>query len=124
MHYTLEFKQGIFEVKTSGDADVIMFKEFIHEIVNHEKWLPGNPILVDHTDMNAGPLESNDLKKIADYCKKYSKSLGPAKCAILAARDLEFGIGRMWQVFVEINVWDVTQQIFKTREKALEWLLD
>lgn len=122
MHYTLELNQGIFEVKTGGDAEVVKFKEFIHEIVNHDKWVPGSPILVDHTDMNAGPLELRDLKKIADYCKKYSRSLGFSKCAILTPRDLEFGVGRMWQVFVEISVWDVTQQIFKAREKALEWL--
>ncbi len=123
MQYVLQYSQGIFEIKTSGEAEVNGFHDFIEAVVNHEEWKAGRPILVDHTDLNAGPLQTSDLKTIASFCRKFSVALGKSKCAILTPRDLEFGVGRMWQVFVEIDVWEVTQEVFKSEEKALDWLL-
>jgi len=43
------------------------------------------------------------------------------KCAILVARDLEYGMVRMWGVFVE-GKWDVTVNLFKSRDEAIVWL--
>ena len=40
--------------------------------------------------------------------------------AIVAPRDLEYGLSRMWQAFVEDNGWET--MVFRSREQAEEWV--
>ena len=68
MQFSLQCNQGIFDVKTEGDADLITFSEIIKEILNHGNWKSGNPLLVDHTKLNASTLTSKDMESIAFLC--------------------------------------------------------
>jgi hypothetical protein len=124
MQFSLQYHQdqGIFEVKTNGEAEVERFCDFMKAIVDHEKWKPGSPVLVDNTKLNAAPLTIDGVKTIANFCEQHRAQFGHAKCALLASRDLEFGLTRMWQVFVSVDVWDVSEKLFKSRDEALAWL--
>jgi len=48
---------------------------------------------------------------------------GASKFAIVAPRDLEYGLGRMYEAFRGFNSQSTKQvNVFRTREAALEWL--
>jgi hypothetical protein len=121
LKFNVQYCDGFFEVRTSGDGDVGKFRDLLETLVSHEKWKPGAPFLINHTKLNAAPLTTDDMRSIAKLNNQYSAKLGHAKCALLLTHDLEFGLGRMWEVFVE-NEWDVTEKLFKSREEAIKWL--
>jgi len=52
---------------------------------------------------------------------KSKDQLGKTKLALLVARDLEFGLAKMWQVFVD-EKWDVISRVFRSRDEAITWL--
>jgi hypothetical protein len=123
VEFNIQYHDGLFEVKTSGDAEFEKFRDILETLVTHEKWKPGTSFLINHTELNAATLTKDDMLNIARLNGQYSAKLGQAKCAHLLARDLEFGLARMWESFVE-NEWDVTEKLFKSRDEAIIWLSD
>lgn len=121
MEFSIRYDDGFFEIKTRGDAEVAIFKAILHDLVSHEKWKPGTPFLVDHSELNAAPLRSADLQTIAGFNAQYSTRIGKAKCAHLLVRDLEYGMARMWEVYME-NRWEISSKLFKSRDEAVQWL--
>jgi hypothetical protein len=122
MQFSARYHDGIFEVTTSGDANLQGFSDFVKVIFEHEEWKPGGRILCDHTELNAGPLTVDDVQDIANISRKYKAQFGNAKVATLVSRDLEYGMARMWEVFVESEVWDASEELFRDRDNAVAWL--
>lgn len=79
------------------------------------------PYLFDHSDLDSGPLTVNDVRSIADACLDFREQFGFSRLALLLRRDLEFGLARMWGVFME-GRWDATVGIFRSRDDAVAWL--
>jgi hypothetical protein len=123
VEFNVQYHDGIFEVKTSGDAEFGKFRDILETLVTHEKWKPGSAFLINHTELNASPLTIDDMRNIAKLNGLYSTKIGQSKCAHLLARDLEYGLARMWQAYVE-NEWEVTEKLFKSRDEAIVWLSD
>jgi hypothetical protein len=121
MEFNVQYHDGFFEVKTFGDAEVEKFRDILEALVTHEKWRPGMSFLINHTDLNSESLTSNDMRNIANLNAQYSSKIGKSKCAHLVARDMEFGMARMWESLVE-DKWDVTEELFKSRDEAIAWL--
>jgi len=47
----------------------------------------------------------------------------PSKFAIVAPQALPFGLGRMYEMYREMNEHSTKQvRVFRTRQKAVEWL--
>jgi hypothetical protein len=121
MEYEIFSHDGFVEVVTHGDADAATFRQFLDEMFGQEDWEPGTPVLHDHSDLNAAPLTVNDVSAIAHFCADSRADFGTSHLAVVVARDLEFGLARMWEAFVD-GKWDVTAQVFRTRDDAVSWL--
>ncbi len=121
MKYEVHYDDEFFEVTTHGDAEPGGFEEFVDLLLGHEKWKPGTPFLVDHSELNAGPLTVADIHIIAEMCGRRRAQFGRARCAILVRGRIEYGMARMWEVFVE-GEWDVTEHLFNSRDEAISWL--
>ena len=63
-------------------------------------------------------LTSTQIGEVAQYEK--SKFLIPSKIAVVASKDLAFGLMRMYQVFREDELAEVN--IFRTEREARAWL--
>ena len=123
MQFSLTYHDAIFEVATSGDAILQGYYDFTKAVLEHEEWIPGGLILLNHTKLNTGPLTIDDVQAIATISEQYREQLGTAKVAILVARDLDYGMTRMWQVFVESYTTSKDSvEIFRNRDEAVSWL--
>ena len=122
MQFNVRYHDGIFEVTTSGDANLQGFDDYVKVIFEHEEWKPGGLILCDHTELNAGPLTVADVQGIAILGRKYKDQFGSAKLATFVSRDLEYGLARMWEVYVESEGWHASEKLFRERDEALAWL--
>ena len=123
MKYEVHYNDEFFEVTTHGDAEPGGFEEFIDLMLGHEKWKPGTTFLVDLSELNAVPLSEADVRTIAVMCGRRRAQFGRARCALLARRNVEYGLARMWEVYVE-GEWDVTEHLFRSRDEAISWLKD
>ena len=123
MRYEVICFDDILEVKTYGDADLQGFKDFIHDFLAHECWHPGGALLINHSELNGAPLTTDDIAEMANFTKPLQAQIGKAKIAILVARDLEFGLSRMWQVFASEGRESVSE-LFRSFNQAIAWLKD
>lgn len=121
MEYEIHRGDDFVELVTHGDGDAAVFQALLREALEHESWKPGTSLLIDHSDLNAGPLTVREMATLADMIDAARAALGSSRMAIVAPNDLEFGLGRMWQVFVE-NRWDGKSMLFRSREEAVRWL--
>ena len=92
-------------------------------IFKHENWEPGTPYIIDHSDLNASLVTAEGVRRIARMARDRRAKYGVTKSAIVAPRDLEYGLSRMWLVFVDDEK-DVSTRIFRTREEAVAWMTD
>ena len=121
MRYEILCFDDFIEVRTSGEAELKVFKDMTLAILAHEHWHIGGAILINHSELNTAPLTADELREIASFNKQFNSQIGLAKIAILVARDLEFGIGRMWQVFASEGRASTTE-LFRSRDEAIAWL--
>lgn len=63
-------------------------------------------------------LTAEELQKLADYAR--SRFLLPSKVAIVAPKDLEFGLSRIYEVYREEGL--VKHRVFRTEQEARVWL--
>lgn len=121
MEFSIHRHDTFFEIVTFGDAEVEAFRDILEALVTHAQWETGTPMLIDLTHLNAAPLAIGDMNIIAGFNAQYSRRLGESKCAVLAINDLEYGMGRAWETFVE-NKWQIETKLFKSRDAAIVWL--
>jgi hypothetical protein len=123
VQFKLNLHDAIFEVTTSGDAILQGYFDFTLAVLDHEEWKPGGLILLNHTELNTGPLTIDDIQAIANISEQYSERLGKVKVAIVVDRDLDYGMTRMWQSLVESHTTSHdSSEIFRNRDEAVAWL--
>ncbi len=121
MEYVITWRDGFLEAKTRGEATVEGIAEMISGVVSHEKWEHGGALLVDHSELNAGPLTLAQIRSLADMAAEAGDRVGPARIAHAVSRDLEFGLVRMWESFVSLQ-WEARLKVFRSRDEAIAWL--
>lgn len=117
----MTYNDGIFEFVTSGDGEAEPFRRILNDMLTHPEWKSGGLYLHDHRNLNSGTLTVEDVTSIALMCEDRRYDLGEARCALVATRDLEFGLARMWGSLVE-GRWDVQANVFRDRDAAIAWL--
>jgi len=64
--------------------------------------------------------ESQDLREVTQAVKRLTDRVGLGSCAIVASRDVLFGMSRMFEVFAE-GLFARTH-VFRERRDAERWL--
>lgn len=121
MESTVEFINGIFICTTVGKAEADGVADIIDEMLSHVKWKPGTPRCYDITDLDSGLLTVNDIKRIVDIAAQRKEQLRVGKAAVVARRDLTFGLSRMMGVYISDLVGSEFQ-VFRSRDEAISWL--
>lgn len=111
-----------FEIKTKGNAEVTGFNSFLSEIFNHPHWVSGSLVLLDHSELVLSSFKSDEVRSISEYVLKHSEKIGGGKWAFVIRGNFSYGMARMWQIITEEKA-PMEINIFKNREKAIEWLL-
>jgi hypothetical protein len=121
LNFSIVHQRGYLEVKLSGRPTPAAFDEYFDALLAHDDWEPGMSVLTDETNLDGSTITVREVKDIAERCARRKSELGSVRTAILVARDLEYGMNRMWAVFVE-GKWNVEVALFRSRDEALAWL--
>jgi hypothetical protein len=121
MEFRIEFSGDYCLATTTGDANAEGFSELLNSVFTHGSWRPGKSLVVDHSALIADALTSDDIKRMADRSVRNHSMSEIAMHAIIAPRDLQFGLGRMWMSYVEYES-KAAINVFRTRKEAINWV--
>jgi hypothetical protein len=69
------------------------------------------------------PWTSEEMEKVASYMSSFKMNKKPKpKRAFLYSKDVDYGMGRVYESYRSFRSDDVEMQIFKDRVEALKWL--
>ena len=122
MEFCITAKKGFFELRLAGDIDPGKYPEIFNALFTHTDWKPGTPLLVDESALRAADLTVAGLKEIAEICTSRRADFGATRMSMYVSGELEYGLNRMWHVFIE-GGWEVEGNVFRSREEAMAWLL-
>ena len=63
---------------------------------------------------------TSDVRRVAREDRAYAATHPPFAIAVVAPHDLEYGLSRMWQAFVDDT--PIDSLVVRTRAEALHWL--
>lgn len=97
------------------------------EVLDHTRtFLSGKPsklALWDFTSGTIARISSQELKEIAKQGDVISARIEGGKGAILAPKDIDYGMSRIFQVFSEIEDFPLEVEIFRDLNAAKKWLI-
>ena len=100
-------------------ADSFTLGEVV-EMIEQTDWKGARLYLWDFRTLSRGPASSDELRQAAELVGRRRALWPGSRSAIVVARDVDFGLARMFQVFAEGM--GVDYQVFREVETALEWL--
>ena len=84
---------------------------------------PSKLVLWDFMSGTAKNVSSQELAEIAEKGGTISAIAKGGKGAILAPKDIDFGIGRIFQAFSQMKNFPLEVQIFRDMNTAKKWLV-
>ena len=79
-------------------------------------------ILWDFTKADLSDLSSDDIKRLVYETKKITAKRAGGKTAFVVGRDVEFGIIRMFDAYVEVEGVQIEFRTFRDSAAAKKWL--
>ncbi len=101
----------------SGELTI---QEILDKFENYYEGETTKQILCDFTNADWSNIPSHEFRNGISKLKKFSRKGG--KTALVFAKDVDFGIGRMVEVFADIEEYDFKFKSFMDKEDAYEWL--
>jgi hypothetical protein len=78
-------------------------------------------VLVDQTDAMLDEFSAGDVQALVKLDRTLSRYTSKGiLVAIVVARNLEYGLARMWETLIEGSSWET--MIFRSRQKAEDWI--
>ncbi len=90
-----------------------------------EEFYTGNPtrlVLWLLEDADSSGIMPEDIERVIILAKKYSGSRKNGKTAIVGPKDIDYGMGRMYQAYADIEDLPYEYRIFRSFKEAMGWL--
>lgn len=102
---------------TTGDTFDL---DQISDLVDRMDWKGSKSYLWDLRALAKGPDSTPEVHQSVDLVRRTNALWAGSRAAIVVARDVDFGIARMFGVYAEEI--DVDYRLFRDMRSALEWL--
>jgi hypothetical protein len=117
--YQIDQELRLIRTRCTGDVTFAEVLSHFRELVRDAALPRRLDVLLDLTEMGSIP-ESDQLRSVASEVAHLQQRLEWGSCAIVAGRDVLFGMSRMFQVFVESNF--ANSNVFREIDQAEHWL--
>jgi hypothetical protein len=108
------------QVKAWGKVNSHELKDIFIETVEHPDWDAGFSMLCDYNEILNFDVTSNDIYNIIEWQESIDAMIGDGRCAVVADRDLVYGMTRMWQILSSNRSQQVC--VFRQMNNAITWL--
>ena len=97
------------------------FLAFYKSLYESDALHPSMNLLVDLREADSAPRSSGVLRQLAEFMQTtYTDTTTRPKVAVVAPKDLSFGLANMYGVFAEAVPWEFVA--FRAMDAALAWL--
>lgn len=84
---------------------------------------PSKYALWDFTSGTSAKISSHEIKLLAGKSSSIVAKIEGGRCAIVAPKDIDYGLSRVFQAFSEFKNFLLEVKIFRDRETAQKWLM-
>ena len=122
MEYVIEFvadPDGVV-LTTSGRADVAEFERMNDELLADPRFVPGVPILVDHSGLDTRTLSTEDAVAVGRVVERLRSKLGSSPIAIVVAD--RHGFDRACESIPEGTPPQLEVEVFYVIRDGIDWL--
>jgi hypothetical protein len=115
----LEAESELTVVAVVGDVDA---EQVLSQIISFLTGEPTQLVLWDFREGSMASLSSIDLQMIVKRGAEFADRRKGGRTAIVCSKDLDYGLGRMFQTFASLQHIPFEIQVFRSQEEAREWL--
>lgn len=83
---------------------------------------PTPNVLWDLGDANVSALSAVDVEVLAQHTVNRAHSRDEGKTAIVAPKDMGYGLSRMFQTFADLASHQASVRVFRTHDEAIAWI--
>lgn len=121
MHgYVINKDIGLLVIKYAGETTIEELAELIATIIKDPDYSRSLNVLSDMRELNSS-YSYQQMQAVVDKFPDPGEMVGKTRSAVLVAKDLTYGMGRVWGSITE-NRTVAQAQVFRGLEEALEWL--
>lgn len=110
---------GVIVLRYRGSVDFNEIRKALDDVVRLPGFKAGLCLVADFRD-NSTPLTAAEVSALADYAKRTDADWGVTKWAFIAAKDVTFGLARMFSALTAN--YQVTTNVFRDARAADDWL--
>ena len=85
---------------------------------------PTMNILWDYTDASLAAISSEYVRQLYGKVQKLSTVRRGGKSALVASKEMEYGLGRMFQIMSDENGFPIKVKLFNSVDEARRWLTE
>ena len=119
---SIDAKAGLATHTITGELSLEDVMKAMVNLFTHPEFRPDMAILVDISNGSAETLSQEDIDEFVNLTRAMGEKRGSGRSAILAAKDLDYGIGRIIQALLDDTTRDL--RVFRDRDVCLQWLLE
>ena len=119
MELRFDEKRKIAHIRMSGALSSEEILGAFDAAVSDDRYRDGMGRLWDLREADLSSLDAQIIVSMAQYSLKYPPGVNDAKVAFVTARDLEFGLSRMFELSSKANT---PIRVFREMREAEEWL--
>ena len=122
MCHSIKIDKGrqLVEITARDSVNVLELKEIFLETVEHRDWQAGFNMLCDYRGIVDFPVTTRDIDDINEWQASIDAVIGDGKCAVVACKDLVYGMSRMWELISSERSQQI--RVFRQMKDAVIWL--
>lgn len=120
--YSIELNGSLILAIASGTVTNQDLSEYVSSLAKDARVKPGMKELIDLRGAAGAEVTSNGLLSLATFTLSQKERFRGIKCAIVADRDLAFGLARMYEAYSEGEGIPVDRKVFREFDEACRWL--
>jgi hypothetical protein len=118
----IDVEAGLATHTITGELSLEDVMQAMVKLFTNPDFRPDMAILVDISQGSAETLSQEDIDEFVNLTRAMGEKRGTGRSAILAAQDLDYGIGRIIQALLDDTTRDL--RVFRDRDVCLQWLLE
>lgn len=112
---------GLITCVHTGQVPDSEFLTSYRELFGSESFSTSTNLLVDLSDTDSSSRTRDTLERFASLVElRFKDAVGAPMVAVVAPKDLSFGLARMYEAFAESVPWKFA--VFRSAGDALDWL--
>ena len=116
----IDHEKSIAIIEISGTPKMSDIKQKIIDLMGNPEHFDGMDELWDFRNASLASLTAENIQALSSFVGENLDKLAQ-RTALVVRRNLEYGIGRMWEAYAEVDA-PQKRKLFRDIEEAIDWL--